>query len=485
MDDPTHTPGPGRPPGEQPEPPGPPRSTPAPCDPVAAALGNASLLGIGYLLLGHRRLAALAALGTVFLLGLTASAAAAWCEAVLLLWWTAGTSHGWFLARRRARHAVRRGQRVGTLTVTVAVLLSAVLLRVDAYGIEDRVREAREGGDCEAAVAAQGEVWFGHRVAGGPAVQPGDAVVAACHRLERAADTLAAGRSGSTEDLERGFGILAHVLEEPGNGQTVRTVLDAFLGGLPTEDACATATVAGWLREREPTGDVLDRSAETAGRTEPAALLGCGDDLMNGDKWQRARVRYQQLLDTYPDDARTERARGGVRKATLAIELEEVGRLVADTHSASSGYCDAPAKYSGAPPHRKGLNRALFLGDSEYTGKLPDGWRTSDPAQAALVVCADTAENGDAVETCYYENKRHERLPHEVTFRKVRIPLKVYALRTGERVDPREVQISGTSCPRTLLYEYRIGYDFGPGGDEFVSTTTSGIRDAFTPVVKR
>ncbi|MFI2507715.1 hypothetical protein [Streptomyces sp. NPDC018972] len=484
MNHPTYGQDPHRSADVPPGPAEPPRTRP-PCDPVTAALGNASLLAIGYLLLGHRWSAAFAVAGTALLLALTASTAETWCEILLLLWWAAGIAHGWFLARRRAEHGVRRGQRAGALAVTLAVLLTVVLLRVDAYGIEDRVDEARESGDCGTAVAAQGEVWFGHRLAGAPVVEPGDAVVEACHRLERAASTLAdARRNGNTEGLERGFRILTDVLSRPGNEQTVGTVLDTFLDGLPTEDSCDTADITGWLRDREPTRDVLDRSADTAARTEPAASVGCGDDLMAEDAWQQARTRYQHLLDEYPDHARADEARGGVEKATLAIELDEVRRLVENTSDAESGYCDTPAKYSGAPPYRKGSSRALFLGDTEYTGRLPGRWRTGDPAKAALVVCASTAENGAAVETCHYENEKSAYLPHRVTFHKVRIPLKVYELRTGKRVGPRQVQISGGSCPRVLLYEYYGPYDLGPG-DQLVSTTTSDVRDAFRPVVKR
>lgn len=483
MTHPAYAPGP-YPPPDPPEPSEPPKN-PAPGDPVAAALGNASLLGIGYLLLGHWRLAVFAAVGSAWLLNVVASTTDVWAEILLLLWWVTATAHGWLLARGRAEHVVRRGQRAGTLALTLAVVLTAVLLRVDAYGIEDRVDEAREGGDCAAAVAAQGEVWWGHRLAGAPVVEPGDAVVRACHRLDRAASTLArAAQKGSTEDLERGFGMLTGVLREPGNEQTVRTVLDAFLGRLPTGDSCSTADLTGWLHDREPTRDVLDRSADTATRTEPAALVGCGDHLMSEDAWQQARARYQQLLDEYPDDTRTAEARGGVKKATLAIELDQVRQLVASTSDAKSGYCAKPAKYSGAPAYRKGSNRALFLGDTEYTGKLPGSWRTDDPAKAALVVCADTAENGASVETCSYENDESAYLPHQVTFYKVKIPLKVYELRTGKRLDSREVQISGGSCPSVLRYTYYGSYDYGPG-DQFVSTAKSDVRDAFRPVVTR
>ncbi|MFH8896655.1 hypothetical protein ACH4HG_09640 [Streptomyces coeruleorubidus] len=476
---PTYEPGPPLPP----EPPEPPRPA-APADRWAVALGNATLLGIGYLLLRQWRLAAVAVLGTALLLDLTASTAETLYEVLLLLWWAAGIAHGWFLARRRPEHVVRRGQRAGTLGLALAVVLTAVLLRADAYGIENRVTAAREGGDCEAAVAAQGEVWWGHRLAGAPVVEPGDAVVEACHRLDGAAATLArAARRGSTEDLGRGFGTLAGVLNEPGNEQTVRTVLDTFLDGLPTDDSCDTAALTAWLRDRGTGHDVLDRSADAAARTEPAALVGCGDHLMTEDAWQQARTHYQRLLDAYPDDARTDEARDGVREATLAIELDHVRGLVENTYGADSGYCSKPAKYSGAPPYRKGTNRALFLGDDEYTDKLPGSWRTGDPAKAALVVCADAAENGAAVETCPYENDRSKYLPHQVTFYKVKIPLKVYELRTGKRLDPRSVQIGGGSCPSVLRYEY-YQYDLGPG-DQFVSTSKSGVRDAFRPVVRR
>ncbi|MFI9761536.1 hypothetical protein ACIHFB_26825 [Streptomyces sp. NPDC051963] len=479
MDSPTYEHAPFGPPDEPPTP----LRTRPPADPVAAALGNASLFGIGYLLLGHWWLAVFAVVGTVWLLNVAASTADTWAEILLVAWWVAGMAHGWSLPHGRTEHVVRRGQRVGTLAVALAVLLTAVLLRVDAHGIEDRVNEARERGDCEAAVAAQDEVGFGQRLAGATVVEPGKAVVEACNQLERAASRLAAGRSGSVEDLERGFGILAGVLREPGNEQTVKTVLDAFLDGLPTQDSCNTADITEWLRDREPTRDVLDRSATNATRTEPAALVGCGDDLMAEDDWQEARTRYQLLLDEYPDDTRTEVARGGVRKATLAIELEKVRGLVGDTYDATSGYCETPAKYSGAPAYRKGFNRALFLGDTEYTGRLPGDWRTGDPTKASLVVCADTAENGAAVETCQYENDKSPYFPYSVTFYKVKVPLKVYELRTGKRLDPREVQISGGSCPSVLRYEY-YGIDLGPG-NEFVSTAKSDVRDAFWPVVKR
>ncbi|WP_395575842.1 hypothetical protein [Streptomyces sp. BK79] len=453
-------------------------------DPTAVALGNATLLGIGYLLLRRWRAAAVAVLGSVMLLTAVARSAETWAEVLLLLWWAGGIAHGRHLARRWPEHAVRSGQRAATLAGALAVLLAAVLLRVDAHGIENRVATARQAGDCEAAAAAQGEVGRGHRLAGAPVVKPGDAVVRACRRLDGAASALArAARTGSTKELGRGFGTLAAVLDEPGNEQTVGTVLDGFLEALPTDDSCDTAALTAWLRERTRGHDVLDRSASTAARTEPAALMGCGDRLMTRDAWHEAREQYRRLLAEYPADSRAGRARGGVRKATVAIELDQVRELVKAASDASSGYCDKPAKYSAAPPFRKGSARALFLGDAEYTDRLPGSWRTTDPAKAALVVCADEAENGSAVQTCSYENKKSRYLPHRVTFYKARIPLKVYELRTGKRLSARSVQIGGTSCPAVLHYKYYM-YDLGPG-NQFVSPSKSDIRKAFDSVLGR
>lgn len=464
-----------------------PRRSPDWRDRAAVALGNASLFGLGYLLLGRKRPAAAAALGTCILFALTAQVAATWCEILLLSWWAAGVAHGWFLAGAPAERLAGRGRRVSAFAVTGAVLLTAVLLRVDAYGIEDRVDEARERGDCAAAVAAQEEVRADHRMAGGPVAGRGDAVVEACDRLEEAAVTLAGGaRHGNVGELKSGFAAVARVLREPGNGKTAGAVLDGFLDALPTGDACNTADVAEWLGDRKPIRGVPDRSAATAARTEPAALVGCGDDLMDEDEWRQARANYQRLLDEYPDDDRTDEARGGVRKATRAMELAEVRRLVETSGPGTeSGYCDKPAKYSGAPRYRKGDAPALFLGDSEYTGELPGGWRTDDPAEAALVVCADEAKNGPAVETCSYENPKSEYLPHRVTFRKVEIPLKIYELRTGKRVGPRKVRIGGGSCPQVLRYTSYGPTDLGPPGDQFVSTGKSDVKDAFRPVLKR
>lgn len=471
-------------------------------DPLAVALGNASLLNVGYLILGRRRLALLTGLVTAVLLVLLGSAVrTVGFEIVVAVWWVALVTHGWFTAGgrrqwtaaggrrqwtavggRRPWVAVRR-QRVVALAVTVPVLLIAGLLRFDASAVEHRVDAARAKGDCGRVVSAQRGAWFGPRLADAPLTTRGDRSVAACRRLETAREQLDRGLTGDTVALKAGFGTLAAVLAEPGNDQVVDTVLNDFLDGLPVKDPCRTVTVTDWLRGRTPSHDALDRSAGTVARTAPAALEGCADHLMTDSNWQAARDRYQQLIDQYPGDPRTPQARTGVHHATLSIELAHVRSLLDGPTDIQPDYCDTPAKYEGAPAFRKGrVNRAMFYGNDTYGSKLPGSWRTTDPAHAVLVVCADTEDYGTTVETCPYENKTFPDFPDEVKFHKIAIPVKVYELRTGKLLTKRKVQISGASCPQVLHYTYYYT-DFGPGDDQYVKASKDDVRAAFRPVL--
>lgn len=458
-------------------------------DPTAVALGNASLLGVGYLMMGRRRLALAAGVVTVVLVSVLVSVARSWCEVVLVLWWAAVIAHGWFLAGGRHAHgAAARGQRLVALGVTVTVLLALGLLRFDASRIAGSIAEARESGDCGRVLTAQDRVWIGVRIADAPLTGRGDRTARACRRLKKARAELTTGLTGDAGALKAGFATLAAVLAEPGNDKTVEAALNGFLGGLPAKDPCHTAAVTDWLRARQPSHDVLDRSAGAIARTAPAALVGCGDSLMTADDWTNARTRYRQLLDQHPADRLTARARDGINRATQAIELANVRSLLVqdgaedDTQPA---YCSKPAKYSGAAPYGKGTNRALFFGNDTYTDKLPSSWRTTDPAHAVLVICAGDEDYGTAVQTCPYQSETSPYSPTNVTFRKIAIPVKVYELRTGKRVAKRKIQISGASCPRRISYTTYGPLDTGPPTEQYVKASTADVRAAFQPLIKR
>ncbi|WP_405723216.1 hypothetical protein OG607_14295 [Streptomyces sp. NBC_01537] len=451
-------------------------------DPLAVALGNASLLGVGYLLLGRRKLAVAAVVVTAALVCGAASVARPWCEAVVLVWWAAVIAHGWSLARSLVGgHSGRFGareQRLIALGLTLPVLLAVGLLRYDASRIDRSVNEARERGDCAEVLTAQSGVWFGPRIADAPLTARGDGTVRACNRLRTARTDLATALNGYTAALEEGFGTLASVLAEPGNDKTVEATLNGFLDGLPAKDPCDTVTVTDWLRDRKPSHDVLDRSADTAARVAPAAHLGCGDKLMAAGNWEDARTQYEQLLNQYPGNDLTDKARKGLRKATQSIELDNVRSLLADGTGSQPEYCSHPAKYSGAKPVGKGVNRALFYADDDsaddYSDRLPGSWKADDPTNAVLVVCMGEDGFGSSVETCTYRNQDSGAIS-DVSFDRIAIPVKVYELRTGKLIANRKIQINGTSCPESF-------FGYSPS-DRYVDPSKSDVRAAFRPLV--
>ncbi|MCX4706514.1 hypothetical protein OG252_02775 [Streptomyces sp. NBC_01352] len=451
-------------------------------DPLAVALGNASLLGVGYLLMRRWRLAVASVAVTVVLVSRLLSTEETSYEIAMLLWWAAVIIHGWYLAGRGGERVAVRRQRLVALGVTLPVLLAAGLLRFDAAGIGQSVTDARERGDCAGVSSAQDEVWFGHRIADAPLAARGDEAVRACERLQTARAELITALSGDTDALEDGFGTLASVLAEPGNEKTVETTLNGFLRDLPAKDPCDTVTVTDWLRDRKHSNDVLDRTSDTVARTEPAALVACGGDLMAEDSWDAARKHYESLLDRYPQDALADEARKGARKATLSIELANVRSLLTGGYGSQPAYCSNPAKYSGAKPMGKGTNRALFYAYDEYntdfSKQLPGSWKAGDAANAVLVVCAGEQTYGDGVETCSYYKSGSSGAASNVTFHKIAVPVKVYELRTGKLVADRTIQINGTGCPSSIFAS-------ADSTSEYVSESKSDVRSAFKPLVVR
>jgi hypothetical protein len=296
---------------------------------------------------------------------------------------------------------------------------------------------------------------------------------------------LSKGLTGDTRALKKGFGTLASVLAQDGNDRAVEATLNGFLDHLPVNDPCVTADVTGWLRNREPSHDLLDRSADTAARTAPAALVGCADDFMAHNSWELARDRYDELLQWYSRSGLADRARKGTKKAALNIELTQVSRLLTAETGEQPAYCSSPAKYSGAKPIGKGTNPALFFGHDKYSiatdypKKFPSSWKAADASDAVLVVCMGEVTYGPSTQTCPYQAKSSGAVSN-VTFHKIEVPVKVYELRTGKLVTSRKLQIGGTSCPSTVYAEE--GSDPGP---MYVRASASDVRAAFRPLVVR
>ena len=446
-------------------------------DPLAVAVANASLLGVGYLMLGRRWLAVLAELVTVGLVVvLVVAVRAAWLEMVLLVWWVAVIAHGWVLARRPPRRTVR-WQRVVALIVTVPVLLAVVLLRIQAAGIGRDVAQARGDGDCTQALTALDSIWLGDRVADAPLTARLDLTARACHQLHAAMALLRTAGTGDIDALKAGFADLAAVLAQlPGHEKMVDTVLNWFLSGQSWTGHCQAADITDWLRHRPATHNALDRSAGVATHAEPGALVGCGDDLMSRQDWAAAQARYQQLLDRFPGNQLTGRAQQGAQRARLAVELANVRSLLqGGTGSTQPAYCATPAPYGDAAPYGKRINAGLIYGNDDYTHQLPSQWRASDPTKAVLVVCAGETQFGPAVRTCTYQSETNPNTVVDVTFHKIKISVKAYELRTGNLVFNASVNIGGRSCPNTFRSE-------GVPTDRYVEPADSDVRAAFAPL---
>jgi hypothetical protein len=452
------------------------RRTPKPGDPLAVAIANGSLLGVGYAMLGRRVLAVLTALVSIALVVVLAtSVRTLWLEIVVLVWWVALILHGWYLARRRPTLGTKAGkQRFIAIAVTLPVLLAFGLLRFDAARIDGNVADARADGDCATATSALDSRWFGHRVANAPLTEEGDKTVRACELLRTAGRELDTALSGDTGALRSGIGHLSTVLDDlPGHEKMVETTLGEFLDALPTKDACGTTDITDTLRDTRVKG--MDRIADTVPTIAPAAMVTCADEHMAAEQWQPALDRYQQLLEEYPDHELAAKAQEGVTKATQAIELANVRQLLTLTGAGGQPeYCTSPAGYSAAAPYGAASpNRAMVFGD-DHAGRLPPDWMAADAAGAVMVICAGEAQFGTPVETCSYEATPGSSIFTPVTFHRIAVPVRMFELKTGKLINDTRVEIGGASCPATI---------FGLENTRYVEPSDGDIHAAYSPLI--
>ncbi|MFD3401058.1 hypothetical protein ACFWUU_10295 [Kribbella sp. NPDC058693] len=468
--------------------PGPPPKPLSPHDPLAVALGNASFLGLGYFLIRRRLFGILGLAGTAILLVLLCTQRKTGYELALLGWGVLQVVHGWFLARSQRLQAANLTKRLVAGGVALVVLGGVAFERYDAQRIDKQAITARAAGDCGGVRTAQAKYGLGHRIGDAPRTVRVEGDVAACDRIDDAADGLASAiKLVDVPRMKAGFDQLSAVAADPNQLPPVGKAVDNFVAGFPLKDSCGSLEVTNWLRTRKPVGNVLDRPNALVPKLEPNALLGCADAQMAKADWASARSTYQLLVSRYPRAKQAVRARAGVQSANYQIlqakiraELARVRGLVS-----SGGYCSTPAKYSPAPRLRNGVNRAVFSGASEYTSKLPSQWKGTTADNAALVVCAGEETQGAAVRTCRYTPFIGSGGSDTwVTFYKIQVPVRVYELRTGRLIRTGKLQISGSVCPATISYTTYNGVGF-PDTQQDVRPTASTIRAAFQPLVVR
>ena len=498
----------------------------APRDPVAAALGNASLLGVGYLLLGRRVLGVTTSLISLVLLVVLGSVAhSGWVQWLLLVWWAGMIGHGW-LAARRVPTATMTRQRIGAGALAVVVLGAFVIVRLDVDSRADDMNVAHAGGDCGLALSIVDGVGFWQRIGDGPVADGMLDAAAACRLVQRAREQAATDRllavetmasyerrpdarwagahryredllldqadedlrAGLTEahqlDLEHGFALLAMLRKEfPNRQHDADAVLDDFLAGLPTDDACRTVAVTDWIAKQDAGIEEFDQAETVAAEVAPPALLECADTRLAASDPTGARTRYRQLLDTYSNDPGVSRAKRGITLSTWAIQLGEVRALVQTTYpNEIPDYCRNPKPYSAAPRYTgRGTFRAMVFGQDTQRNSLPKAWRAADPKYAALVICAGETAYGAVTETCPYVPTTGGGGTRYVSFHKQKVPVRVYEVRTGRRVTNRALQIGGTSCPQIIRAET---YGLGPGA-QYVDSSRADIRAAYQPLIVR
>jgi hypothetical protein len=458
-------------------------------DPLAVAVGNGSLLGVGYLLIGRRGLALGTGLVTVVLLAFLAASGSSAVEVVVLVWWVALVGHGWWTGRRTSvRHS---GARWIGLVPTVVVLLAVASLRVNAASVAASLDEARARGDCPGAVLAQQRSWLGSRLADAPAATDADDTLEACRRLQDARDRLSVALSPNIRQLGTAYSEIRWVLRSlPGHERMVEVALDDFIARLPAQDGSAATEIIEWIGAQPVLDDPLRRLADTATELAPTALVSCGDSLRSRADFTGATDRYQEVLARFPATAQSEHARQGLIAAAAGQQDGDTRR---DTRRRLDLYCDAPFAYPPAPAVAPGINRAKFFDYYYYyyyyyyyfyaPGSFAD-WEIDDITQAALVVCFDGRQRGSAAQTCSYVSGART---HSVTFYRAAFPVRVYELRTGRTLLDSRPEVGDPTCPDELTS--RRSSPTGGPPDQDVEVSDSDIvavlREVLGPVIMR
>lgn len=472
-------------------------------DPLAVAFGNATLLGVGYLLLRRWGTAVIAIGNTVLLATIVAQfGQPGWLwRVVVALWWITTVVHGWRAAQQAesppaavtssgvpgggGRPGVQRAIAVGAVLV---VLAGVIGLAVEARRIGAAAADAHHRGDCETAVETLDRIGARHRLVDPYVTRRTGGDAAACQVLlaayaEADHDPLAAaeklreylahetGRWGGAAGLRTdlllaaaegrldaaldgdvgalggGFLILGELLaDDPGHAAAVNAVAREYLSQLPAVDPCHAKANLDWLATRDAGTQPLDQVIGPASELAPPVILACGDQLLDGDP-RGARDAYQDLLARYPDHRLVSDARRGLDAAETLIEEEQVSALIR-----GSRYCDDPSPYRGAAPYRGGgPHPVLTFGSDKFGAAVPEEWRAKDHRDAVLVLCVDGPADGRVLETCYYDGGiDYPGATFPVELRAHRYDVTAYELHTGELAFETTVQIGSGGCPAIL-----------------------------------
>ncbi|MGH8876169.1 MAG: tetratricopeptide repeat protein [Stackebrandtia sp.] len=495
------------------------RLTARPVDPVAVVVGNASLLGIGYMFMRRPRLAAAAVTGAVFFgFALALDPGAVFWRILLALWWSATIVHSWWLTRHPAdeRPLVDIDDpdptwrsRVFAVGVTGLVLVSFMGLRLDAWLIVQSAAQVHEDGDCEQAIVSLEELGATHRIAYGSTTAAGEADLEACRMLVTALDQQPDVGAETLESYLKHPGarwegagpkraellltvsrIVDHnveaalkaaftqlsvtVKETPGESGNVREVVEAFVSDLGAEISdCRAKKINDWLYARSWGAPEISDPIAAASGNVPDRMLDCARARFDADDFEEARKVYKQFLSEFPDHRQADKAADELYKVESAIERKNVNGLLE-----SEEYCDAPAPYRGAEPYKgKGPHEMRMFGLSADEHDFPKSWTTRDVDDTVLAVCVDGPSRGSFQQSCLYESPMAPYGATKVDFYASKFKIKAYEVKTGERVASYTKEI-GDPCPAVLKYE-TYGVDIGPPDEVESDYTDKAVRSMF------
>ncbi|MFD6141332.1 hypothetical protein [Promicromonospora sp. NPDC060271] len=469
-------------------------------DRLAVVVGNATLLGIGYLFLRRWVLAACAVAGTgVAVVGIALTPGEPWWLVVLGLWWVAMVVHAWILADAAAgppagpvpwQPVAPAGpvlwQRIAAASVVVILLSTVLVLRADAQGLVRDAGRSHAAGDCTTASATLDRLHPGHTVVAETAVLDGRAALEACgvlldalgqrdpaaaaERLQVYLDHPAAAWEGAGPEraerllaagnLKSGFGQLRTTLSDvPGQSAAVRQVVETFLAELgDRKSPCEALRTDEWVHDR--TGDPPELAEPIAADADqvPERVLACAREQAQADRLTEASATYEQFLDRFGDHKMVRTARSEQYDVDTAVQrVDALAALNGNT------YCKDPVPYRGAPAYAgSDPHKAWWFGIPEHR-TLPSGWEARDIDEAELVVCLHDVGRGRYLETCRYTA---DDTVLTARFHAWKFRIAAYSLRTGKAVE-RYTQEIGDPCPM---------YYFFDAGDN-TPTVTSGADD--------
>lgn len=487
---------------------------PRPVDPVAAIVGNATALGLGYMLMGRVRLALAAIAGTAFLLlPLAADPGNLAWRYGFGAWWVLMCFHAWHLTRRTEAALLEGRRKRMRLIATGAagfVLLAVVGFHLDAWRTVRGAEADHAEGDCASAVETLEGLDAVDRITNGPIIIEGEEQLEACRLLnraraeglltgastmedylahpaalwdgagpERAAMLFDVARGGDpAEPLEAGFAQLTDTLAaDPGQSDRVRGTVEQLMADLDADTApCEAVAVDDWIAGKTWNAPEITEPIAAAADAVPLRLLGCARSQAAHEKLLDAQAAYQRFLAEYPDHAEAATASDEAYEVDSRIEFDNVSTLLA-----ADEYCQAPAPWRGAPAYSgSGPHPMWMIGLDGSAYGMSDSWLSDSFEETEIVTCVDGPKQGRHLDTCYYENPISEYFPSQVDFYATRFDVKVFELRTGEQVDSYTVQFEGDPCPEVLEYTSISGIDFAPPPSEVdAEVSDAQVRSVF------